>query len=132
MSGTAKRGWVWAGAGLTVVAVAGLGVYFAVVGLDKADKLASVIGGLTALVGLAVALYGLVGVPGKVRRVSQQAKASGRGQVFQVGGNQTAAQGPGGNSGGSDVPGSVAQVAEATDEGTISQVGGDQNPPSRP
>jgi hypothetical protein len=35
-------------------------VYFGVVGLDEADKLASVIGAFVALVGLALSGYGLV------------------------------------------------------------------------
>ncbi|MFI6740533.1 hypothetical protein ACIBI9_47080 [Nonomuraea sp. NPDC050451] len=43
---------VWGGAGLGVAALVGLGVYFARVGLDDADKLASVIGVFVAVAGL--------------------------------------------------------------------------------
>ncbi|MFJ8747494.1 hypothetical protein ACIRL2_50230 [Embleya sp. NPDC127516] len=44
-------------AGLGVV---GLGVFFAVAGLDDADKLASVIGVFVGLVGLGLSVYGIV------------------------------------------------------------------------
>jgi hypothetical protein len=37
-----------------------LGVYVAVAGLGEADKLASVLGALTGLAGLIVAIYGIV------------------------------------------------------------------------
>ncbi|TDD58313.1 hypothetical protein [Actinomadura rubrisoli] len=48
------------GAVVAAMATVGLGGYFAAVGLDEADKLASVIGVFVALAGLAVAVYGLV------------------------------------------------------------------------
>ncbi|GAA4101021.1 hypothetical protein [Actinomadura miaoliensis] len=124
-----RRRWVWAGAGLTVGAVAGLGVYFAVVGLDRADKLASVVGALVAVVGLALTVYGLVAGSGAGRRVRQDARASGRGRVHQVGGNQTASPPAGG---GTDVPDRVRQRARVTEDGEVWQVGGDQDPPARP
>jgi drug/metabolite transporter (DMT)-like permease len=38
----------------------GLGVYFSRIGLDRADKTASVIGALSGLAGLALAAYGIV------------------------------------------------------------------------
>jgi hypothetical protein len=50
----------WVGGALTAVAVAGLGLYLTAVGLDKADKLAGVIGAFVGLAGLAIALYGMV------------------------------------------------------------------------
>jgi hypothetical protein len=50
----------WAGGALTAVATAGLGVYFTTVGLDKADKLASVIGAFIGLAGLALTAYGTI------------------------------------------------------------------------
>ncbi|MFB4317575.1 hypothetical protein [Actinomadura sp. 21ATH] len=56
----AVRVRVWVGAVVMVVALVGLGVHLAVVGLDKADKWASVIGVFVALAGLAAAVYGLV------------------------------------------------------------------------
>jgi hypothetical protein len=58
--GMAGRVFVWSGAVVTVVALAGLGAYFGVVGLDEADKLASVIGAFAALVGLGLSGYGVV------------------------------------------------------------------------
>jgi hypothetical protein len=112
------------------VAVAGLGIYFVAMGLDKADKLASVVAALAALTGLAMTAYGLFGAPGG-RRISQRATASGRGRINQVGGNQTAPRPARGGSGGHGVPGDVRQRARASENGEISQVGGDQNPPAR-
>lgn len=47
----------WAGGVLTAGAVVGLGVYFAVVGLDRADKLATLIGVFVAIAGLALTIY---------------------------------------------------------------------------
>jgi hypothetical protein len=56
----AGRVLAWGGAAVAVLALVGLGAYFGVVGLDEADKLASVIGAFVALVGLALSGYGLV------------------------------------------------------------------------
>lgn len=51
---------VWVGGVVAVACAAGLLVYFVVVGLDEADKLASVIGAFVGLAGLALAGYGIV------------------------------------------------------------------------
>lgn len=51
-------GWVLFG-----VALVGLGVYLIAADLDRADKLASVIGGLSAVAGLAISIYGLTRQP---------------------------------------------------------------------
>jgi hypothetical protein len=53
----------WAGVALTVAALIGLSVYFTVVGLDQVDKLASVLGALAGLAGLALAIYGALTNP---------------------------------------------------------------------
>lgn len=53
------RVFLWGGAVATVAALVGLGVYFVHVGLDDADKLASVIGLFVAVAGLVASLYGL-------------------------------------------------------------------------
>jgi hypothetical protein len=50
----------WLGGVLFVLAMVGLGAYFWAVGLDEADKVASVIGAFVGLVGLALAGYGTV------------------------------------------------------------------------
>ena len=122
-----RRSCVWTGAALAVAAVAGLGVYFAMVELDKADKLASVVGALVAVAGLALTLYGLMAGPGGAgRRVSQDAFASG-GRILQVGGNQT-----GSTSSGSGVAGEVRQRAQTRGGGEVSQIGGDQETPEQP
>ncbi|WP_217212448.1 hypothetical protein [Streptomyces sp. AC550_RSS872] len=55
-----QRVLVWAATitgGLTLV---GLGVCFTITGLDRADKLASVIGAFVSLVGLVLSVYGVV------------------------------------------------------------------------
>ncbi|MEU8364952.1 FxSxx-COOH system tetratricopeptide repeat protein [Nonomuraea sp. NPDC048882] len=54
-----RRVPVWAGSTVAAAAIIGLAIYLAWVGLDNADKLASVIGLFVALAGLAVAAYRL-------------------------------------------------------------------------
>ena len=44
-----RSGWIWGGRIAALVVLAGLAVYLASVGLDKADKLASILGLLVAL-----------------------------------------------------------------------------------
>lgn len=46
------RGWVWAGRGVAVVVVVGVAMYLYVAGLDRADKIASGLNLLVALVAL--------------------------------------------------------------------------------
>lgn len=132
------RGWgpVWGGAGVAVAALAALGVYLSQVGLDKADKLASVVGLFVALVGLGVAVYGLIAE----RRsggggVRQRAEATGRGRVFQAGRDIDAGppRRPGG--GGDDAAAAsgsaagearpVRQQATAAEDGQVEQAGRD-------
>jgi hypothetical protein len=50
----------WLGGILTIAAIAGVGVYIGVNGLDQADKLGSVIGALVGVAGLALAAYGTI------------------------------------------------------------------------
>lgn len=47
-----SKRWVWVGRGVFGVIVAGLVVYLVTVGLDKADKLGSTVGGVVAVVAL--------------------------------------------------------------------------------
>ena len=47
-----RKSWEWCGRVVFVVIVAGLVAYLSVVGLDKADKIASSIGGVVALAAL--------------------------------------------------------------------------------
>ncbi|MFI0418616.1 hypothetical protein [Spongiactinospora sp. 9N601] len=54
------RGAKWFGGAVAVTAVAGLAGYFVAVGLDRADKLASVIGVFLGLAGLCLSVYGTV------------------------------------------------------------------------
>ncbi|MBF8194595.1 hypothetical protein ITP53_54875 [Nonomuraea sp. K274] len=112
---------------MTLAAVAGLGVYFASVGLDNADKLGSVIGALVAVAGLSLTVYGLVAASGGGRRLVQQTARASGGRISQVGGDQTGAA-----SLGRDAAAEVRQRARAYKDGEISQVAGDQAPPAQP
>jgi hypothetical protein len=109
---------IWVGAVIAVATMAGLGVYFARVGLVEADQMASVIGLFVAVAGLAVAIAGLrlqrrgdgslrsaespqdtintangenLATPTGEgpRMVRQRAKAKGQGRVYQAGRDQT-------------------------------------------
>lgn len=81
-----------------MTAAAGLGVYFTRVGLDNADKLASVIGVFVAVAGLAAAVYGLIAEPkssdgrqngpNSPARPSASASASGE-RSIAIGGDNT-------------------------------------------
>jgi hypothetical protein len=51
---------VWVGMGIVAGSLVGLGAYFAAVGLDRANKLASVIGVFVGVFGLLLALAGLM------------------------------------------------------------------------
>ncbi|MFI7134311.1 hypothetical protein ACIBQ1_52195 [Nonomuraea sp. NPDC050153] len=109
-----RRVLIGAGAVVAVAATTVLGLYFVRVGLDEADKLASVIGAFVGLAGLGVAVYGLIadrrsggggqepppvagggsGEEGPAAvdaavDVRQRAKASGSGRVYQAGRDQT-------------------------------------------
>lgn len=70
-----RSGWIWGGRMAAVVILAGLAAYLASVGLDKADKLASVLGLLVAVAAL-VAPYllpssdGDRSKPGSAQRVA--------------------------------------------------------------
>ncbi|GAA4231714.1 hypothetical protein GCM10022254_29690 [Actinomadura meridiana] len=89
-----RRALTGVGAVVAVMALVGLGAYFAAVGLDDADKLASVLGVFVALAGLAVAVYGLVtsssgSTGGNTTNVRMTGTAKGHGRVFMAGGDQT-------------------------------------------
>ena len=60
MHGMPGRVVKWVGGLLTLLTAAGMGAYFLKVGLDKADKLAGVIGAFIALAGIALTVYGTV------------------------------------------------------------------------
>jgi len=55
-----KRAALWAGAVGTGLVLIGLGVYFFVTGLDRADKLSSAIGVFVSVLGLGVSGYGVL------------------------------------------------------------------------
>jgi hypothetical protein len=90
-------GWqrvaVWMSATVVGLTLAGLGGFFALAGLDKSDKLASVIGAFGTLVGLGLSGYGVLLsrrpsplVPG-AQRVDQVVARGGVDMVDGVGGN---------------------------------------------
>lgn len=57
-----SRRWIGiTGAGVGLVAVGGLAVYFVTVGLERADKIASVVGAIVGLLGLGVAVFAAFG-----------------------------------------------------------------------
>ncbi|MGC5010732.1 hypothetical protein ACLQ2R_08215 [Streptosporangium sp. DT93] len=66
---------------LTVgLVITGLGVHFAVAGLDDADKLASVVGGVAGIIGVGLSVYGLAlarRVPGTSPESAGPASAPG-------------------------------------------------------
>ncbi|WP_369386219.1 hypothetical protein AB5J72_00195 [Streptomyces sp. CG1] len=57
---TGQRIAAWSCAIVVGLTLAALGIYFLTVGLDKADKTASVAGSLIGLAGLGVSIFGLV------------------------------------------------------------------------
>ncbi|WP_346041681.1 hypothetical protein [Actinomadura chokoriensis] len=88
-----RRALVWSGGGVAAAAAAGLGWYFAAVGLDKADKLASVTGVFVGLAGLCVAFYGALS-----DRTTNEVEQSGQHvRETTVGGNVTQIRGVGGS-----------------------------------
>jgi hypothetical protein len=58
--GRTPHALAWSGAGIAILALAGLGAYFVVVGLDKANKLAGIIGVFVGLAGLSLSVYGIM------------------------------------------------------------------------
>jgi hypothetical protein len=120
---TGRRVAAWIGSGLCVAGTAAALVAW--VGVDRANAYLGVPAAVAALAGLGISLYAVaVSGPGgdspgrPVRWVRQQARASGRGVVTQVGGDQG-----GGGLAGYDVD----QRAAAMDDGRIVQVGGDRS-----
>ncbi|WP_182879049.1 hypothetical protein [Microbispora sp. H10949] len=77
----------WAGGIAALVAGAALAVYLSSVGLDDADKLASVIGLFVGLVSLAVGVWGLL----LTRREHARTPASGKGAPGNDAANRAAA-----------------------------------------
>ncbi|MEU7002294.1 hypothetical protein [Nonomuraea sp. NPDC046570] len=63
----------WVGGTLFAGTAIGMSVYFARVGLERADQAASVISAFVALAGLALAIYAMV----RDRRAGEQAPAAG-------------------------------------------------------
>ncbi|TDC55474.1 hypothetical protein E1281_12165 [Actinomadura sp. KC345] len=136
-----RRALTWGGGIVAVAAAAGLGWHFAAVGLDRADKLASVIGAFVGLTALGVAVYGALsgggpgGRPGPGQHVGRTRVGGSVTQVRGVAGSvrtggasapPVPAQAPGGpvpvpESGGQSVDGSRVSGDVTQVEG----VGGD-------
>lgn len=132
---TGMRGLVWGGAAVAMAALAGLGIYFAKVGLAQADQWASVLGLFVAVVGLGVTIFGLRGGPAG-GRVRQTAKARGNSRAYQAGRNliqrPSARSKPEVGDGGldrddpdGDAPSDVRQQATADNGGLVRQAGRD-------
>lgn len=75
------RTLTWSGAGIAILVLAGLGAYFAIVGLDKANELAGIIGVFVGLAGLSLSVYGIVRERGNARNNSPMLPSRGRPQV---------------------------------------------------
>ena len=110
----------WAGGLVAVAALVALGGYFAAVGLDKADELASVIGVFVAVVGLAVTAYGMVAD----RRAAGGGQGAGRAAApgersITIGRDNTGIASTG------DGAINVQQQAKASGNGRIYQAGRD-------
>jgi hypothetical protein len=69
---------------LAGAALVALGVVFVVVGLNKANEISGVIGGLTGLVGLGLSVYGIVLARRPQASQVQNNNASSGGIVFAV------------------------------------------------
>lgn len=74
--GMSRRAVKWAGVGVTTATIVVLVTYFAYVGLDKADKLASVFGLVVALIGLSMTIFGVAGERQDSNSSSQEAAPS--------------------------------------------------------
>ena len=74
---------VWGGVAVVVLALAGLAVYFAVVGLDQAALLANVVSAFIALAGLGMSGYGLV-LARRSSSMSSPSASAGKVQVNTV------------------------------------------------
>ncbi|MCD0451939.1 hypothetical protein LO762_22480 [Actinocorallia sp. API 0066] len=107
---------IWSGILVVAATIFGLAVYLLSVGINQADKLASIIGALIGLTGLAVSTYGYL-----LRK--REYPAPGRGVASS-----------GGIAVGGDIHGIVStadhatniqQRARASDSGRIYQSGGD-------
>ncbi|WP_449062245.1 hypothetical protein [Planomonospora algeriensis] len=122
---------------VAVMALAGLGVHLARVGLDEADKLASVLALFVGLAGLGATAYGLFADQRSGSGGMRQRARTGGGRVNQAGRdiNQGPVQRPmTGNDGtdsspvaGGDVARSMQQWAEASGNGEINQAVRDIN-----
>jgi hypothetical protein len=119
-----KRVLVWGGAAVAVVAAAALIYSFVRVGLDNADKLASVIGLFFTVAGLGVAIHGLRSRPAPANDEPERAPgpgvtASGPGSVA-IGGDNSGIISTG------DGATNIHMRAEASGQGRVYQAGGDQ------
>ncbi|QXJ21290.1 hypothetical protein AGRA3207_002128 [Actinomadura graeca] len=115
----AGRVLVWGGGGVAVAALAGMVAYSAAAGLDRADKLASVVGACVAVAGLAVAVYGLI-VDRRAAGGDTAARAEGSGERSNaIGGDNNGVVSSG------DGATVVQQRARASGRSRVYQVGGD-------
>ena len=122
MAGMTGNVRVWAGAVVGVLALVVLGVYLGTVGLDKADKWASVIGLFVAVAGIGIALYSLVA--GRHSDSNQPGSdavgpSGDRSVTIDDENSGISSTGDGGTH--------IQMRAEASGHGSVYQAGGDQN-----
>ncbi|MFF4625807.1 hypothetical protein [Nonomuraea jabiensis] len=116
-----KRVLAWSGASVTALSLSALGWHFVQVGLDEADKLASVVGVFVAVIGLAATIYGLTSRASHGDKTERPpSETSGERAIGMAGGNiGIAATG--------DTATNLQMKAEASGQGRIYQAGRDQN-----
>lgn len=109
---------VWGGAVIAVTAVAALSIYLERVGLDDADKLASVMALFVALAGLGVTVYSMI-ADRNGEHASQGASTPDE-RAMATGGDSSGVVSPG------DGTSNIQMNAEASGQGRIYQAGHDQ------
>ncbi|MGW4426504.1 hypothetical protein [Streptosporangium sp. NPDC004631] len=112
---------VWGGAVVAVTAVAALSIYLERVGLDNADKLASVMALFVALAGLGVTVYSMIADRnGSNGEHASQGASTPDERAMATGGDSSEVVSPG------DGTSNIQMNAEASGQGRIYQAGHDQ------
>jgi hypothetical protein len=110
---------VWAGGIVGVLVLVGLAIYLGSVGLDKADKWASVIGMFIALAAFGVMVYELVSRRGREPASAQVPPSTERSTSGEADNSGISSTGRGATN--------IQMRAEASGHGSVYQAGGDQN-----
>ncbi len=82
-----NRALTWIGTAVFLISTIALAIYLTRIGLDRADKVASVLGLFVSLSGLAIAVCGATGVLGSRR--SQRSDSEQKGNSISIKGNNS-------------------------------------------